>query len=118
MEFAKWILRNPKAIEVWGIDGAMLLTVDSTSSTSQNIEMDSGDWILVRVSGLPETPGLGVLRFTRQPKQSSGNNNGKTEESPNNSGKDEKGDSSNNNEKITEDNAIIDKNKEVELRFT
>ena len=68
--FAKWLLDNPQAIEVWGLLGARLARVECTAFEPQALELDSGDWFLVRVAGLPTMPPLptslsGIVRFRR-----------------------------------------------------
>jgi hypothetical protein len=68
--FAKWLLDNPQALEVWGLLGARLARVECTALEPQSLELDSGDWFLVRVAGLPTTPAVptslsGIVRFRR-----------------------------------------------------
>jgi hypothetical protein len=69
-EYAKWLLADPHALEVWCLAGARLARVECTVEETQTLELDSGDWFLVRVAGLPTTPptipGLtGIIRCLR-----------------------------------------------------
>ena len=68
--YAKWLLANARTLEVWGLVGARLARVECTAAETQTLELDSGDWFLVRVAGLPTTPALptslsGIVRFRR-----------------------------------------------------
>jgi hypothetical protein len=68
--FVKWLLDNPQTLEVWGLLGARLAHVECTALEPQALELDSGDWFLVRVAGLPTSPPLptslsGIVRFRR-----------------------------------------------------
>ncbi len=69
-EFVKWLLADGRALEVWGLVGARLARVECTAAETQTLELDSGDWVLVRLSGLPPSPALptslsGIVRFRR-----------------------------------------------------
>ncbi len=69
-EFVKWLLADGWALEVWGLVGTRLARVECTAAETQTLELDSGDWVLVRLSGLPTTPALptclsGIVRFRR-----------------------------------------------------
>ena len=66
--FAKWLLDNPQAMEVWGLDRARLARIECVADEPQTLELDSGDRLLVRISGLPTslTPGGGIVRFVRR----------------------------------------------------
>ena len=68
--YVKWLLADARALEVWGLVGARLARVECTAAETQTLELDSGDWCLVRISGLPTTPALptslsGIVRFRR-----------------------------------------------------
>jgi hypothetical protein len=71
-EFAKWLLADPRSLEVWCLAGARLAHVECTADAAQALELDSGDWFLVRVSALrvpttsPSVPWLrGIVRCVR-----------------------------------------------------
>lgn len=69
-EYAKWLLADPHTLEVWCLAGARLARVECTTEVRQTLELDSGDWFLVRVSGLsaltPTPPTLmGIIRCLR-----------------------------------------------------
>lgn len=51
-EFAKWLLADLRSLEVWCLAGARLTHVECTAEDTQALELDSGDWFLVRVSAL------------------------------------------------------------------
>ncbi len=62
--FAKWLLSDERTLEVWGLAGAKATRVKCVTDETQSLELDSGDWFLVRVSGVPTTPGAsGIVRF-------------------------------------------------------
>jgi hypothetical protein len=71
--FAKWLLDDPRTVEVWGLLGARLARVECTTHETQSLELDSGDWFLVRVAPgglLPTIPAMptrlsGIVRFRR-----------------------------------------------------
>lgn len=73
LAFAKWLLSDARTLEVWGLAGAKAARVECVSNETQSLELDSGDWFLVRVSGvptvastLPPMPGTsGIMRFRR-----------------------------------------------------
>lgn len=66
LAFAKWLLSDEQVLEVWGLAGAKSANVECVTDTAQSLELDSGDWFLVRVSGVPTTPGAsGIVRFQR-----------------------------------------------------
>ncbi len=52
-EYVKWLLSDPSTLEVWGLLEAKLARVECVADESQSLELDSGDWLLVRVSRLP-----------------------------------------------------------------
>ncbi len=69
-EFVKWLSADGRALEIWGLLGARLARVECTAAETQTLELDSGDWVLVRLSGLRTTPALptslsGIVRFRR-----------------------------------------------------
>jgi hypothetical protein len=69
-EYARYLLADPRTLEVWCLAGARLARVECTAEDTQSLELDSGDWFLVRVSGLPTTlpttPTLtGIVRCRR-----------------------------------------------------
>ena len=69
-EYAKWLLADPRTLEAWCLAGARLARVECTTEVRQTLELDSGDWFLVRVSGLstlPLTPPTltGIIRCLR-----------------------------------------------------
>lgn len=55
-EYVKWLLSDPATLEVWGLLEAKLARVECVADESQSLELDSGDWFLVRVSRLPTIP--------------------------------------------------------------
>jgi hypothetical protein len=57
-EYARWLLADARTLEVWCLAGARLARVECTAKETQALELDSGDWFLVRVSALrvPTTP--------------------------------------------------------------
>jgi hypothetical protein len=68
MEYVRSLLTDSRTLEVWGLIGAKLARVECVADETQSLELDSGDWILVRVSGLPTTDSLsttlnGIVRF-------------------------------------------------------
>ena len=72
--FAKSLLDNARVVEVWGLLGARLAHVECTTAETQSLELDSGDWFLVRLAGsesVPTTLALptirlsGIVRFRR-----------------------------------------------------
>ena len=70
--FAKWLLDDARVVEVWGLLGARLAQVTCTTVETQSLELDSGDWFLVRVAEgtpttltLPTTRLSGIVRFRR-----------------------------------------------------
>ena len=71
--FAKWLLDDPRCLEVWGLLGARLARVACTGAEVQALELDSGDWFLVRVgaggavpTSPPQPPPLqGIVCFRR-----------------------------------------------------
>jgi hypothetical protein len=67
-EYAKWLLADPRTLEVWGLLGARLARVECVTNENQSLELDSGDWFLVRVSSLHESPQstIGIVRFRKQ----------------------------------------------------
>lgn len=73
LAFAKWLLSDARTLEVWGLAGAKAARVECVSNETQSLELDSGDWFLVRVSSMPTTtsvlptmPGTsGIIRFRR-----------------------------------------------------
>jgi hypothetical protein len=70
IQYAKWLLADPRTLEVWCLAGARLARVECTVEESQTLELDSGDWFLVRIGGLPTTlptlPTLtGIVRCRR-----------------------------------------------------
>jgi len=74
-EYVKWLLSDPSTLEVWGLLEAKLARVECVADESQSLELDSGDWFLVRVSRLPTIPEKilpttgssvkGIVRFKR-----------------------------------------------------
>ncbi len=73
-EYVKWLLSDPSTLEVWGLLEAKLARVECVADESQSLELDSGDWLLVRVSRLPTTLGellptsssvKGIVRFKK-----------------------------------------------------
>ncbi len=74
-EYVKWLLSDPSTLEVWGLLGAKIAHVECVADESQLLELDSGDWLLVRVSRLPTIPDevssttvpsvKGIVRFKR-----------------------------------------------------
>ena len=73
-EYVKWLLSDPSTLEVWGLLDAKLARVECVADESQSLELDSGDWLLVRVSRLPTTTNeplptigkvRGIVRFKR-----------------------------------------------------
>ncbi|MBI4631558.1 MAG: hypothetical protein HY740_07585 [Chloroflexi bacterium] len=76
-EYVKWLwlLSDPFTLEVWGLLEAKLARVECVADESQSLELDSGDWLLVRVSRLPTIPDevlpttspsvKGIVRFQR-----------------------------------------------------
>jgi hypothetical protein len=65
-EFAKWLVADQRVIEVWGAQAARVARFECVADEAQSLELDSGDWFLVRVSGLPTTPEPGgIIRFRR-----------------------------------------------------
>lgn len=74
-EYVKWLLSDPSTLEVWGLLDTRLARVECVADESQSLELDSGDWLLVRVSRLPTTPDevlpttgssvKGIVRFKR-----------------------------------------------------
>ncbi len=75
LAFAKWLLGDERTLEVWGLAGAKTARVECVAEGLQSLELDSGDWFLVRVStpsvptilSTPSTPGRsGIIRFRRQ----------------------------------------------------
>ncbi len=66
LAFAKWLLSDARTLEVWGLAGVKAAKVACVTDVAQSLELDSGDWFLVRVSGVPTTPGAsGIVRFQR-----------------------------------------------------
>jgi len=73
LAFAKWLLSDARTLEVWGLAGAKAARVECVADETQSLELDSGDWFLVRVSGVPTTPSVlptmpgtsGIIRFRR-----------------------------------------------------
>jgi hypothetical protein len=70
VQYAKWLLANPRTLEVWCLAEARLARVECTVEGTQTLELDSGDWFLVRVGGLPAAlptmPTLtGIIRCRR-----------------------------------------------------
>ena len=70
--YASWLLSDPRTLEVWGLISARLARVECVTEESQSLELDSGDWFLMRVSGLPTTVDRlpttavkGIVRFRR-----------------------------------------------------
>ena len=55
-EYVKWLLSDPSTLEVWGLLEAKLAHVECVADESQSLELDTGDWLLVRVSRLPTIP--------------------------------------------------------------
>jgi hypothetical protein len=55
-EYVKWLLSDPATLEVWGLLETKLARVECVADESQSLELDSGDWLLVRVSRLPTIP--------------------------------------------------------------
>lgn len=69
-EYGKWLLADPRTLEAWCLAGVRLARVECTVEETQSLELDSGDWFLVRVSGppttLPTLPTLtGIIRCLR-----------------------------------------------------
>jgi len=74
-EYVKWLLSDPATLEVWGLLEAKLARVECVADENQSLELDSGDWLLVRVSRLPTIPDevlpttsasvKGIVRFKR-----------------------------------------------------
>ncbi len=66
LAFAKWLLSDERTLEVWGLAGAKAAKVECVTDATQSLELDSGDWFLVRVSCVPTTLGAsGIVRFQR-----------------------------------------------------
>lgn len=64
--FARWLLSDERTLEVWGLAGVRSARVECVADKTQSLELDSGDWCLVRISGLPTIPGWnGIIRFRR-----------------------------------------------------
>ena len=56
-----------KSLEAWGLLGARLARVECITNENQSLELDSGDWFLVRVKGLhDESLANGIVRLRRQ----------------------------------------------------
>lgn len=78
LAFAKWLLSDARTLEVWGLAGATAARVECVADETQSLGLDSGDWFLVRVSGVPTTPSVlptmpgtsGIIRFRRSLGQS------------------------------------------------
>jgi len=66
-EYVKWLLSDPSTLEVRGLLEAKLARVECVADESQSLELDSGDWLLVRVSRLPTTGASvrGIVRFKK-----------------------------------------------------
>ena len=65
-EYAKWLLSDPRTLEVWGLLGARLARVECVTHENQSLELDSGDWFVVRVRGLhDESLTTGIVRLRR-----------------------------------------------------
>lgn len=62
--YVKSLLADPRTLEVWGLLGVTLAKVECVSTELQSLELDSGDWLLVRLSGLPTTPPANPLPTT------------------------------------------------------
>lgn len=58
--FARQVWNSGQAAEVWGMVGAHLLTITcDNGAESVTWEMDSGDWVMVRLSDFAEIVGRG-----------------------------------------------------------
>jgi hypothetical protein len=44
-EYAKWLLADPRTLEVWGLIGVRLARVECVTNENQSLELDSGDWL-------------------------------------------------------------------------
>jgi len=65
-EYAKWLLADPRTLEVWGLIGVRLARVECVIHENQSLELDSSDWFLVRVRGLhDESLATGIMRLRR-----------------------------------------------------
>lgn len=66
VEFVRRLFADARVLEVWGLAGARLARVECFATEGQTLELDAGDWLLVRVStSLSTTPGDGIIRFRR-----------------------------------------------------
>lgn len=68
VEYASYLYDNENTVEVWGVVAADLASIDVTAGNDpQSLELDSGDWFLVRIKPLPPSDSLkGIIRVKRR----------------------------------------------------